>query len=73
VERAGHLILHARQTVLFLLGIAVVIDAIASPVSQIGQLTAGLVMLGLVPVESVVAWLTRDHRGPPTLEGRNRR
>lgn len=55
-----------RRLTLFLLGVAVVLDAIIGqhPV-PLAELIAGLVLLGLVPVEMLVDRITVRRRGGP--------
>lgn len=45
-----------RQTILFLLGVAVILDAVISPGTNAATLAAGLVLVGLAPLDR---YLTR--------------
>lgn len=47
------------RLVLFLLGVAVIIDAVAAKGQQIGQLVAGLVLVGIIPVDEFLSALAR--------------
>jgi hypothetical protein len=49
-----------RQTTLFLLGVAVTLEAIIRPGANTPTLIAGLVLLGVVPLDR---FLTRQPRG----------
>jgi hypothetical protein len=63
VDRARDLIGLARQTILFLLGVAVVIDSVVTPGTHIGELAAAIVMLGLAPVDALLERISQ--RNPP--------
>lgn len=44
-----------RQAIQFVLGIAVIVDALANPGPNVPELVVGLILLGLLSVEDVVA------------------
>jgi hypothetical protein len=48
-----------RRVILFALGVAVIVDAMASAGQQLGQLIVGLVLVGLVPVDEFLSRLGR--------------
>jgi hypothetical protein len=45
-----------RQVIMFLLGLALIIDAAVTPNGRSSLIITGLVLLGLIPIDS---WLTR--------------
>jgi hypothetical protein len=45
-----------RRVTTFLLGVATVINAVAHPDERLGQLVVGMVMVGVLPVESLTFW-----------------
>lgn len=47
-----------RELVATLLGVAVIIDALVSP-ATVAQWVAGLVLLGIIPIDAVLARLRR--------------
>ena len=47
-----------RELVATLLGVAVIVDALVSP-APIAQWVAGLVLLGIIPIDAVLARLRR--------------
>jgi len=49
-----------RRITTFLLGVATVINALAHPDERIGQLVVGMVMVGVLPVESLMFWQRPD-------------
>lgn len=48
------LIAAGRQFVIFLLGVAVILDALVAPGANIGELIVGLVLLGVVPLDNAL-------------------
>jgi len=57
-----------RRITTFLLGVATVINALAHPDERIGQLVVGMVMVGVLPVESLMFWQGRDSGREKTPE-----
>ena len=51
VERAAYVALLIRQVVLFMLGVGLMIDAVVQTGDHDFQLTVGLILVGLVPVD----------------------
>lgn len=49
----------ARQVVLFLLGVVVIIDGIFSSNTPVPEIVTGLVLLGLVPIDDLMSRLPR--------------
>jgi len=49
----------ARQTVLFALGVFVVLDAVLSEGTHVSEMIVGLLLLGLVPLDALMARLGR--------------
>jgi len=70
----GHLeplIRVVRRLALNVLGIAVIVDAIATSGTHVAELTTGLVMLGLVPVDVLAdGFARRRPSGPPQFRRR---
>jgi hypothetical protein len=62
LEHVGQL---ARRLILNLLGIAVILDAVASPGTHTGELATGLILLGLAPLDVLAAALEERIRRPP--------
>jgi hypothetical protein len=52
-----------RRMVVFVLGIAVVIDAVLGTGNHIGELVIGAVLLGIIPVDELLDSLSRRFRG----------
>lgn len=50
-----------RRTVVFLLGCAVIIDALTQTTSSVGKLIIGLLMVGVLPVDDLLR-LVRSER-----------
>lgn len=48
----------ARRLILFALGVAVIVDALADG-EHLGQLVVGLVLVGLVPVDDLLSRIGR--------------
>lgn len=51
-----------RRLVLFVLGCAVIIDAVVGSPQHLGQLIVGLLLVGLVPVDELLGAITRPFR-----------
>lgn len=51
MDRTDHLIGRLRRHVYFLLGVAIIIDDVISPGSSFVSIIAGLILLGLIPVD----------------------
>jgi hypothetical protein len=54
-----------RRTVYFLLGIAVIIDGIVAHPTNTSELWVGLILLGLIPVDTYVDRLLHAFAPPP--------
>lgn len=56
-----------RQTVVLALGVVVILNATFSHAADVIEWTAGLVLIGIVPVEAVFAWwhAGRQQPNPP--------
>jgi hypothetical protein len=52
-----------RQTITFALGVAVIIDAVATQGTHNVEITDGLILLGIVPVDAFLSRLPFPHRG----------
>jgi hypothetical protein len=44
----------ARRVVIFVLGVAVIIDALTEPTRVVAQLIIGTILLGVVPIDELV-------------------
>lgn len=67
MERTQQLVALLRQLLLFLLGVAVILDAVVNSDTPIAQLIVGLVLLGLVSVDTFLGtlpWNRQGRRGP---------
>ena len=49
----------ARQVVLFLLGVVVIIDGIVSSGTPVPEIVTGLVLIGLVPIDDLLSRLPK--------------
>ena len=59
----------ARQAVMFALGVAVIIDGLFSSGSIATEIVAGLVLIGLVPVDDLLSRLPKQGQdSPPTQD-----
>jgi len=56
-----------RRAVVWILGAALIIDALASSTDVVPELIIGLVMIGVLPLEDVVMTYAKA-RGTPTNE-----
>jgi hypothetical protein len=54
-----------RRLVMFLLGVAVIIDALTAPQNVIGELVVGMVLIGLVPIDEYIGVLNTRRRARP--------
>lgn len=52
----------ARRLVLFVLGVAVIIDAVIAPGDQLGNLVVGVLLVGLVPVDEMLGRILPSRR-----------
>jgi len=50
-----------REATTFALGVAVILDALISEHWRTGELIAGLVMIGILPLDRLVAMLARKN------------
>lgn len=52
-----------RRLVVFLLGVATVVDALATTEQRVGELLVGLALLGIIPIDGLLDRLPlRPHR-----------
>jgi hypothetical protein len=51
-----------RRVTVFLLGVVVIINALVNPEERLGQLAIGMVMVGVLPVESLTFWKSNGDR-----------
>lgn len=59
----------ARQVILFLLGVVVIIDGIFASNTPVPEIVTGLVLLGLVPIDDLMSRIPRPPReSPPPVE-----
>jgi hypothetical protein len=63
VDRARDLTDLARQILILVLGVAVIVDALFRPHTRAVQWIVGLILLGIVPLDAGLARLGR-HRRP---------
>jgi hypothetical protein len=49
-----------RRITTFLLGVAIIVNALIHPDERLGQLAIGMVMVGVLPVESLTFWQNRS-------------
>jgi hypothetical protein len=52
----------ARQVTLFVLGVVVIVDGIAGSTKPVAEIVAGLVLVGLVPVDDLLSRLPTYRR-----------
>ena len=64
LHSAGDLAGPARRTVYFLLGVAVIVDAVVGSGSNVAEYITGLILLGLIPLDAAA---TARVRGGPIL------
>jgi hypothetical protein len=50
----------ARRLILFIVGIAVILDALISEGANVGQLIVGTILVGVIPVDEFLNRLGRD-------------
>lgn len=52
-----------RRLVYFLLGVALLIDAVVQAGANVPEMVVGLILLGLIPADALAARLTNPSRG----------
>ena len=54
-----------RRLVLFVLGVVVIIDSLASAGQNLGQLLVGSLLIGIVPVDELLSRIAKRRSGGP--------
>lgn len=57
-----------RRVVVFLLGVFVIVDSVVGEHDSVGQLAIGAVMVGVLPLDGLVAWATAPWHTPARRE-----
>ena len=55
----------ARQVILFLLGVVVIVDGIVSSGTPVPEIVTGLVLIGLVPIDDLMSRIPRPAQESP--------
>jgi hypothetical protein len=55
-----------RQIIILALGVFVILNAALAHAADVIEWTAGLVLIGLVPIEAIFGWWHNGHPTPPT-------
>jgi hypothetical protein len=56
-----------RQSIILALGVFVIIDASLVHAADLIEWTAGLVLIGIVPIDAIFTWWHNGHSPPPSV------
>ena len=54
-----------RRLILFILGVGVIVDAMASNGQNLGQLLVGSLLIGIIPVDELLSRIAKRRNGTP--------